>query len=205
MAQAARGRVSAAASLPAEPAVVRIQVLTCSETAGHPYGFALSDDLNVVTLNPPASGCRAALPEEVAVRAEAITADGMPVMVSTNRGDAGTITVDLPPGEVQTVRLTTLSATSDAAIAISLPPGQTRSLTLIVPAPDLAQDQGSTGADQTGWNDGGAGGTLSDGNTVRSPAGWSVLVEVLLATLALVVVSGFSVHAGRRRRVIRSR
>ena len=185
--------------------MVRIQVLTCLDTAGHPYGFALSDDLNVVTLNPPASGCRAALPGEVAVRAEAITADGMTAMVSTNRGDNGTITVDLRPGAAQTVRLTTMSATSDAAIAISVPPGQTRSLTLIVPAPDLAGDQAQTSADPTGWTGGAASGLVFDGNTASSPAGWSALVGLLLAMLALVIVAGVSALGNRRRRVIRSR
>lgn len=117
-------------------------------------------------------------------------------MVSTSRGDTGTITVDLPPGAEQTVRLRTMSATSGAAIAISLPPGQTRSLTLIVPAPDLAGDQAQASANPSGWTGGAASGPITGGETASSPAGWSALGGLLLATLALVA-------AGLRRATLR--
>ena len=124
------------------------------------------------------------------VRAETLSADGLPIAILTASSDqSGAVSFTVPTSQrAMMVRLTAISPGTDATTTVTLSPGQTRSLTLTVPDSGAGATQLTSGAtigDGIGGTAIAAGGPETIGPSPTNMTGWFALAGLLLAALVV--------------------
>jgi len=187
------------AGLPAGTALIQVRVVVCL-TSSPATGFALTDDLQVGSLEELPEGCRPADPGEVAVRFEGDSADGLPASTSLIRtGVGGAVSITVPVGAApRTVRLTAASSGGNIVTTVSLRAGQSVALDLTVfGSADALTARPLNAALDTGWTGTVSGGAVAAADrSVESPANWYAVVLLLLTT---TVVAAYGLRQIVRR------